>query len=63
MIDRHAASGFDCIRLYVPENPSWNVAAAANGDHEIRLEVIDDANSRFLTQLMDLEMPNLWLVV
>lgn len=38
----------------VPQNARWDVASTANGDHELRLEVIQDALRRVLAQLVHL---------
>jgi hypothetical protein len=41
-------------RSCVPEDARRDVAAAANGDHEVGLEVIEDLVGRLLAELMDL---------
>lgn len=43
-----------CRDKYIPKNTCWDVATAADGDHELRLEVIENALSRVLAQLVHL---------
>ena len=38
----------------VPEYASWDIAAAADGDHEVWLKVIEDTLGGSLTKLMHL---------
>jgi hypothetical protein len=40
--------------MRVPEDARWNIAAAANGDHEVGLELIEDLVCCLLAQLVDL---------
>ena len=40
----------------VPENASGNITAAANGDHKVWLEVIEDALRGSLAELVDLDL-------
>ena len=39
---------------YIPQNARGDVASAANGDHEVGLELIEDLLGRLLTELVDL---------
>lgn len=46
-------SGCDA-RDVVPEDSRGDVTAAANGDHEVGLEIIEDLVRGFLAELVDL---------
>lgn len=38
-----------------PEDTSRNVTTTANGDHKVRMEILEDGISRLLAQLVHLE--------
>ena len=43
-----------CIKNNVPKDARWHVSTAADGDHEIWLEVIEDLVCRSLAELVNL---------
>ncbi len=41
-------------RKRVPKDASWDVATAANGDHKVWIEIIEDTSSVCLAELVHL---------
>ena len=40
----------------VPEYSGWDISSSSDGDHEIRLKLIEDVFGRCLAEFVDLEI-------